>query len=60
MIMANSKIPFGRQLTIWFCSFLLIGTILFYFKGMPLLPILGAGVLTLAITLLRYYFKKGK
>ena len=41
-----------QPLTIWLCSFLGIGTLLVY-AGVPLGPILIAGVLTLVITILR-------
>ena len=42
----------GRPLTLWFCSFLGVGTLLIY-AGVPLAPVLVAGGLTLAITIVR-------
>jgi len=51
MIMARGRT--GRPLTLWLCSFLGIGTILIY-AGVPLGPIVVAGVLTLAVTLVRF------
>lgn len=42
----------GRPLTLWLCSFLGVGTLLFY-AGVPLGPVLIAGALTLGITVLR-------
>ena len=42
-----------RTLRLWVGSFLVIAVVLFCYFGAPVLPVLIAGVLTLAVTLIR-------
>ncbi len=49
---------FQRTLLIWFCSLLLAGMVLVIYFGMPWMPLLFAGSVTLLITMVRYWCKK--
>lgn len=35
---------------LWFASFLVVGSLLVFFGGAPLIPVLGGGILALLIT----------
>ena len=40
-----------RALRIWLFSYVSIGLLLFFYGGVPLLPLLAGGVLTLVLTI---------
>ena len=44
-----------RKLSLWLGSFLIVASFLYFHFQVPLVPIVLAGGLTLAITLLRYW-----
>ncbi len=50
----------GRVLMMWLGSFLVVATALLIYVRAPLVPLLVAGGLTLAVTLIRYAFPRGK
>ncbi len=45
----------GRDLVLWFGSFLMAATALVVYVRVPIFPLMVAGGLTLAITVVRYF-----
>jgi hypothetical protein len=56
MVMNNLNL--GRKLLIWLGSCLIIGACGIYYFGMPVAPLISAGVATLVITLGRHFLLK--
>jgi hypothetical protein len=54
------KMTFSKKILFWAGSFVLVGVYLVVRQGMPLLPLLCAGLLTLAITLFRHFSQKSR
>ena len=58
MLLEQKTKTLGRTLALWLGSFLTIGTILYCYGGVGIVPIALAGLATLAVTLFRFYRKK--
>jgi hypothetical protein len=56
----HKKIPLSRKLIIWAGSYLLIAVCSIYYFGMPLFAAIGAGVMTLALTLIQHFSAKSQ
>ncbi len=54
----QGKMRLGRALTIWAGSVVCVGLLLFFYGGVPLLPILAAGLFSLGVTLFRHFRSK--
>jgi hypothetical protein len=54
----NKKLSLGRSLLMWLGSWLIIGFCMFYYFGMPVVPLISVGIATLVITLGRHFLLK--
>ena len=50
----------GRRLLIWFGSFTLIALFLYLYFAVPVAGLVGAGVLTLALTFVQHFAKRSR
>ena len=58
--MENKPIRLGQQLAIWLGSFVIIGTLVKWYWGVPLNAILMAGGMTLLVTLVRSWMGRNR